>query len=404
MNKTWNKRYILDRFYTILTYIVSFIGVFTFGAILYYVISTGGGLISWGLVTGDSADINTDVFLEEGPGNYPLNEELDPSIYYSEVWGIGVMDNKNKEGHHIVTIEYISADSPFNVVYDKNNNDSAGNPLVREITVGTTLETLFYDGGIVLGKMGANSFKEAFDIATQIKSMTIQKTGGGIRGSLITTLYMIIMTLVLALPLGVLTAIYLNEYAPKTIITSILRSMIDMLTGVPSIIYGLMGAAVFIPLMNKVFNTNGGSLLSGSLTMAVILLPVIIKSTEEALKVIPDDIRSASLALGASKTQTTFKVVLPNTITGILTGILLGIGRIIGESAALIYAVGAAIKDDIHIGERSTTLAVHIWTVMGGEVPNYELASAIAIIILVVVLSLTLVIKLIAKRLNNKWQ
>jgi phosphate transport system permease protein len=401
-NKKWNKRKIIDSLMTSMTYIVSFVGVFTFGAIIYYVVQTGGSLISWELVTGDSADINTNVFTEEVAGNYVVSSDFADNVFYSEAWGLGFVDGKDKEGHDIVTIEYVHEDSPF---VDSIDKDFVGEGInYIEVTEGTTVKKIMHSAGIALDRFGAEALTDSIDSAESIKYMTIQKTGGGIRGSLITTLYLIFMTLALALPLGVFTAIYLNEYAPKSSVTNILRTMIDMLTGVPSIIYGLMGAAVFIPLMNKLFNTSGGSLLSGALTMAVILLPVIIKSTEEALKVIPKDIRSASLALGASKTQTTFKVVLPNTITGILTGILLGIGRIIGESAALIYAIGAAIKDDVNVKERSTTLAVHIWTVMGGEVPNFELASAIAIIILVVVLVLTLSIKLFANRLNRRWQ
>jgi phosphate transport system permease protein len=141
--------------------------------------------------------------------------------------------------------------------------------------------------------------------------------------------------------------------------------------------------------------------IAGALTLSVILLPTIIKSTEEALKVISDDLRKGSLALGASKTQTVFQIVLPNAVPGVLTGVLLGIGRIIGESAALIFAVGAAIKDDIILTERATSLAVHIWTVMGGEAPNYELASAIAIIILGVVFVMNFIVKRIASNLNK---
>ncbi len=178
-----------------------------------------------------------------------------------------------------------------------------------------------------------------------------------------------------------------------------------MLTGVPSIIYGLLGAAVFIPLLNSTIGTGGGSVLSGALTMAVILLPTIIKSTEEALKIIPDDLRKGSLALGANQTQTIFNVVLPNATPGILTGVLLGIGRIMGESAALIFAVGAVIKDSVFLTERSSTLAVHIWVIMGGEAPNFELAAAIAIIILVVVFVINFIVKIFAHQLqkNMNW-
>ena len=216
---------------------------------------------------------------------------------------------------------------------------------------------------------------------------------------------MILITLILAIPIGVATAIYFNEFAKNSKFTRVIRSLVDMLTGVPSIIYGLLGAAVFIPLLNSTGLTAGGSILSGALTMAVILLPTISKSTEEALKIIPNDLRQGSLALGANQTQTIFKVVLPNATPGILTGVLLGIGRIMGESAALIFAVGAVTKDVVSLTERSSTLAVHIWVIMGGEAPNFELASAIAIIMLIVVFVINLIVKVFAKRLqkNMNW-
>jgi len=109
------------------------------------------------------------------------------------------------------------------------------------------------------------------------------------------------------------------------------------------------------------------------------------------------------LALGASKTQTAFRVVLPSAIPGILTGVMLSIGRVIGESAALIFAVGAAIKDVVSLDQKSTSLAVHIWTAMSGEEPNFELASAIAIIILIVVLVLNILVKIIGKKMSKAW-
>jgi phosphate transport system permease protein len=144
--------------------------------------------------------------------------------------------------------------------------------------------------------------------------------------------------------------------------------------------------------------------LSGSLTLAVILLPVIIRSTEESLKVVPNDFRYASLALGANRTQTTFKVVLKNALPGMLTATLLAIGRIIGESAALIFAIGTAVKDDITIFGRSTTLAVHIWSLMTDEPANIELASTIALIILMIVLVLNLTVKLVSRRFLKSYE
>jgi phosphate transport system permease protein len=225
--------------------------------------------------------------------------------------------------------------------------------------------------------------------------------GGGIRGSLLTTLLLIALTLVIALPIGIISAIYLHEYAPQNKFTDIIRSLIDMTNGIPSIIFGFVGAIVFIPMMNGIIGSQGGSIASGALTLTIILLPTIIKTTEESLKTIPLSYRQASLALGASQTQTVFKVVLPNAIGGLLTATLLSIGRIIGESAALIYAVGTVIKDTVAINERSTSLAVHIWSIMAGENPNFELASSIAILILVVVFILNITVKLISSRADK---
>ena len=158
---------------------------------------------------------------------------------------------------------------------------------------------------------------------------------------------------------------------------------------------------IFIPFFNVVAHSNGGSILSGSLTLAVMLLPIVIKNTEEAINNIPKHYKDASLALGASQTQTTFKIILPNALPGILTATLLAIGRVIGESAALIFAVGTSIQDKITPNGSSTTLAVHIWYLMGGENPNYGTASAIAIVILIIVLVLNILVKLIGKKLNR---
>ncbi len=130
---------------------------------------------------------------------------------------------------------------------------------------------------------------------------------------------------------------------------------------------------------------------------------MIIRTTEESLKVVPDDYRFASLALGASKTQTTFKVVLPNAIPGILTATLLAIGRIIGESAALVFAVGTVIKDEVSLTGQSTSLAVHIWSMMSDEPANIDLSTTIALIILVIVLSLNVIIKFLTRSYMKRY-
>ncbi len=391
-----------DNFVRGVIYTLGSIGALVLATIIWYVVSNGIGLVSLDLIMGDSRTFNTDVYVETAPGNYPLEGytgELE--LFYSERWGLGFVDTFNRAGNEAVEIGYVHPDSPFNQSLDKNGFDEFGNHLVIEVRPGFTIEKGFTDTAIFLGRNGAEQIATIVNQANVIDEISIQSRGDGIRGSLITTLYLIGMTLLIAIPIGVSTAIYFNEIAKRNRFTNTIRTMVDLLTGVPSIIYGLLGAALFIPLLNNTIQTAGGSVISGALTLAVILLPTIIKSTEEALKVISNDLRQGSLALGASKTQTIFKVVVPSAVPGILTGVLLGVGRIIGESAALIYATGAAIKDEIILTERSTSLAVHIWTVMQGEKPNFELASAIAIIILGVVFVMNFVIKLLAKRLSK---
>ncbi len=404
MNKKGISRKKKDNIMKSVVYAISSFAILIFVAILFYIVTTGGNLISWDLITGDYENINTDVYVKEVATTFTKPGDIESGEYFSTSWGIVFKDDKNKEGHSIVVVEYVDIDSPFKNAIDKNSETEK----FIELKKGITIQTAFlYDSDgkmlVAQSKYGAKNVQEIFDTAQSIDSVTIQKTGGGIRGSIITTLYLIILTLLIAIPFGVFTAIYLNEYAKRNKLNKLLRTLIETLTGIPSIIYGLMGAAVFIPFANGVFGTGGGSIISGAFTMAIILLPVIIKSTEEALKIIPNDVRNASLALGASKTQTTFKVVLPSATPGILTGVLLGVGRIIGESAALIYAIGAVIKDDISITGRSSTLSVHIWTVMGGEEPNFELASAIALIILFVVIILSILVKIIARKFNKSW-
>ena len=231
--------------------------------------------------------------------------------------------------------------------------------------------------------------------------MQLTTSGGGIRGSLITTFILIGLTLIIALPIGIGGAIYLSEYAKNNKFTAIIRTMIDMSSGIPSVVFGLVGIVIFIPFMNATIGSNGTSIAAGALTMAIMLLPIIIRTTEESIRAIPQSYRHASLALGASKTQTIFKVVIPNAIGGILTSTLLSIGRIIGESAALIYVMGTAIKDDVFINKNSTSLAVHMWSIMAGDNPNYAQASAIAIIILFIVLLLNILVKVIVKKFNK---
>ncbi len=402
--KNLKKRKRNDNIVKGLIYSFSSVGVLIFAGILIFLLVKGAGLVSFDLITGNYYSTqNNAVIIEEynAPGSYEISTELGEGWYYSSKWDFALVDSKNKDGKNTVTISYIGENSPLN--HAKNN--ATGGEFTFE--VGMVVEIIYTSDPSVyaLSSTGAENMITTIDSdsVTSLGNFDIVYPGGGIRGSIIATFALILLTVVIAVPLGVGAAVYFSEYAKQNRVTLMLKSLIDVLTGVPSIVFGLMGAAVFIPFVSGVFGTSGPNVITAALTMSILILPVIIKSTQEALRVVPMDVKAASFALGASETQTTFKIVIPSAIPGILAGVILGISRVIGESAALIYVMGTVIRDDVVFGESATTLAVHIWTVMGGEVPDVAVASAIALIILLMVFTLNLSVKLIAKKMNKAW-
>lgn len=383
-----------DLFLNTITYISSGFGCLILIILLLFIFKNGIQLLDWSLITSDYHQETYQVNITNTK-NYHLGDYRNPQmegVIYSNVWGIGLQDDVDQNNEKIVTIKYLAPLSPFATIAKLE----VGYQISKMTMTNETGDYL-----LALAKSGAEPMIAMLAEATMITDMIATSGGGGIRGSLLTTLYLIVLTLAIALPLGISAAIYLHEFAKQNQFTRIIRTMIDITTGIPSIIFGLVGAIVFIPMMNQTIQSNGGSIASGALTLTIVLLPIIIKTTEESLKVIPDSYRMASLALGASRSQTTFQVILPNAVRGILTATLLSIGRIIGESAALIYAVGTAIKDSVAMNEKSTSLAVHIWSLMSGENPNYELSCAISIIILLIVGIISLGVKVISRNINK---
>ncbi|MBE0701353.1 MAG: phosphate ABC transporter permease PstA, partial [Acholeplasmataceae bacterium] len=395
-----NKRKTKDNIAKSITYMASFFSLAILILIVIYVFSNGFKLLNWDLITNNYESVNFIAELHEGEGPIYADETrtFGDDVFYSSKWGIALKDDTNLLGKNVVEVYHIDESSPFLDLYNKGIS-TQNLELKKEYSI---IRIAFDEHPSALSRYGAEHMIDELDMNDSFRELEFTTSGGGIRGSIITTLYLIIFTLVFALPIGVGAAIYLNEYAPENKFTQGIRSLIETLTGVPSIIYGLMGLAVFVPLTIRLTNATGGNIISGAMTLAVILLPIIIRTTEESLKVVPDDYRQASLALGASKTQTTFKIILPSAFSGILTATLLAIGRIIGESAALVFAIGTTIKDDVYLTEKSTSLSVHIWSMMTDEPANIALSTTIAIIILAIVLILNITIKFLSGNMLRK--
>ena len=212
--------------------------------------------------------------------------------------------------------------------------------------------------------------------------------------AIVNTVEMVAVSLLVSVPFGVGAAIYLVEYATKgNKIVGIVRLTAETLTGIPSIIYGLFGMLFFVTALKW-----GYSMLAGAMTLAIMVLPTIMRTTEEALLCVPDSYREGSFGLGAGKLRTVFKIVLPAAIPGILSGVILAIGRIVGETAALVYTAGtvaglAGIKDS------GRTLAIHMY-VLSNEGLHKNEANATAVVLLIIVLGINALSGLVAKKLE----
>ena len=212
--------------------------------------------------------------------------------------------------------------------------------------------------------------------------------------AIINTIVMTLVTLLFAVPVGVFSAIYLVEYAKRgNKLVKVVRMTTETLSGIPSIVYGLFGYLMF----GVAFHW-GYSMLSGALTLAIMVLPSIMRTTEEALKSVPDSYREGSFGLGAGKLRTVFKIVLPSAIPGIFSGVVLSTGRIVGETAALIFTAGTAPSVPKSIFSSTRTLAVHMYSLLS-EGLYINQAYATAVVILVMVIGLNALSSKIAKTL-----
>ena len=214
--------------------------------------------------------------------------------------------------------------------------------------------------------------------------------------AIINTVIMIVLTLMLAVPIGVFAAIYLVEYSKRgNRFVKIIRVTAETLSGIPSIVYGLFGYIVFVITLGWSF-----TLLSGVITMAIMILPLIMRTTEEALMAVPDSFREGSFGLGAGRLRTVFRIVLPSSVPGILSGVILAIGRIVGESAALIFTSGTNPVVPKSLFSSASTLSVHLYTLLN-EGRYTDQAYATVVVLLIVVIIINALSSVVAKKLSR---
>lgn len=226
-------------------------------------------------------------------------------------------------------------------------------------------------------------------------------TGGGIFPAIMGTFYLVIGSMLVSFPIGVMSGIYMNEYASNKHMVRIIRVMTNNLGGIPSIVFGLFGMALFV---NKL--GFGDSLLAGSLTLGLLALPLIIRVTEEALKAIPDTYRHGSLALGATKLQTIFKVILPAAFPNILTGLILSVGRVSGETAPILFTAAAYFLPKLpsSIFDQVMALPYHLYVIAtsGTDLEaTRPMAYGTALVLIVIVLTMNLLANLLRRRLSK---
>ena len=234
------------------------------------------------------------------------------------------------------------------------------------------------------------------NIKPSLFSLEYNTENASLMPALVNTVIMTALSLVIAIPFGIFSAIFLVEYAKKgNKFVGIIRITAETLSGIPSIVYGLFGMLFFVTACHM-----SDSLMAGILTVAIMVLPTVLRTTEEALLAVPDSFREGSFGLGAGKLRTVFRIVLPSAIPGILSGVILSTGRIAGETAALIYTAGTMATLPKNLLSSGRTLAVHMY-VLSQEGLHTDQAFATAVILLVMVLLINILSSVIAKKMQR---
>ena len=233
-------------------------------------------------------------------------------------------------------------------------------------------------------------------IKPELFALKYTSENGSLFPALINTIIMTALSLIIAVPFGIFSAIFLVEYAKRgNKFINVIRITTETLSGIPSIVYGLFGMLFFVTTIKW-----GYSLLAGAFTLSIMILPLIMRTTEEALKAVPDSYREGSFGLGAGKLRTVFRIVLPSAVPGILAGVILAVGRIVGETAALIYTAGTVADIPDGVMGSGRTLAVHMYS-MSREGLHMDQAYATAVVLLVLVIGINWLSGFIAKKITK---
>ena len=358
--------------------------------IVAFIFSNGWSKISWDFLTNDY-ESQTQYVNVTSHQSYTAPSSLSSDALFSENLGIAIEPNE-----HGYEVAWIDDQSPVKTA--KNNADEA-----FPVKVGYQLEQINGEGANL--KIKADT--DADDIINALNAsdtlmIKVVSPGGGIFPMIVSTLMLILVALLFSAPVGILAAIYMVEYAKPGKLVNLIRFATEVLSGIPSVVYGLFGMLIFANTLKL-----GMSILSGGFTLMILLLATMMRTTEEALKAVPMSYREASYGLGANKIQTLSKVVLPSAIPGILVGVILSIGRTIGESAALLFTIGTFAKLPVNptsghlsLFETGTSLTVRAYVEVK-ESGNVEMAAAIGIVILVIVFTLNLISRLISKKFSK---
>lgn len=358
--------------------------------IVAFIFSNGWSKMSWDFLTNDY-ESQTQYVNVTSHQSYTAPSSLSSDALFSENLGIAIEPNE-----HGYEVAWIDDQSPVKTA--KNNADEA-----FPVKVGYQLEQINGEGANL--KIKADT--DADDITNALNAsdtlmIKVVSPGGGIFPMIVSTLMLILVALLFSAPVGILAAIYMVEYAKPGKLVNLIRFATEVLSGIPSVVYGLFGMLIFANTLKL-----GMSILSGGFTLMILLLPTMMRTAEEALKAVPMSYREASYGLGANKIQTLSKVVLPSAIPGILVGVILSIGRTIGESAALLFTIGTFAKLPVNptsghlsLFETGTSLTVRAYVEVK-ESGNVEMAAAIGIVILVIVFTLNLISRLISKKFSK---